>query len=107
LRVELSSAMIGAMSMIVFKRTLAAALVLAVLASLGLPAQAAEQWWPRHHHRARGCALHTVAERRVRLAQAIEAVQRATGGKVLDAGTWAASTASRCSPAAVRSASST
>jgi hypothetical protein len=85
LRVALSSAMIGAMSLITFKRTLAAALVFAVLASLGLPAQAAEEWWPRHHDGAQGFAPRTVAQRRVSLAQAIEAVQRATGGKVLDA----------------------
>jgi hypothetical protein len=85
LRVELSSSMIGTMSLVTFKRTLAAALVLAVLTSLGLPAQAAEERWPRHPQGAQSFAPHKVAQRRVSLAQAIEAVQRATGGKVLDA----------------------
>jgi uncharacterized membrane protein YkoI len=80
--------MIGAMSLITFKRTLAATLVLALLASLGLPAQAGAERWRRHHHHHHGAQSfepHATAERRVSLAQAIEAVQRATGGKVLDA----------------------
>jgi len=85
LRVELSSAMIGAMSLITFKRTLAAALLLLPLASLGPPAQAAEERWLRDADGSHGFAPYRVAERRVTLAQAIEAVQRATGGKVLDA----------------------
>jgi uncharacterized membrane protein YkoI len=70
--------------MITFKRMLAA-LALLLLASLGGSAQAGEERWLRHPSDAQGFAPHTVAERRVSLAQAIEAVQRATGGKVLDA----------------------
>jgi uncharacterized membrane protein YkoI len=77
--------MIGTMSLITFMRTLAAALVLVLLASVGLPAEAAGERWLRDPDGAHGFAPYKVAERRVSLAQAIEAVQRATGGKVLDA----------------------
>jgi uncharacterized membrane protein YkoI len=84
LRVEHASAMIGAMSLITFKRTLAA-LVLVLLAGLCVSAQAAGERWLRDADAAQGFAPRRVAERRVSLAQAIEAVQRATGGKVLDA----------------------
>lgn len=73
--------MIG--TMITFKRTLAA-LALLLLASLG-SAQAGGERWLRHPGGAQGFAPQTVAQRRVSLAQAIETVQRATGGRVLDA----------------------
>ena len=58
-----------------------AALIL--LAPVCLPVQA--QRWTPDSAGAQGYALRTVAERRVSLAQAVEMVQRATGGKVLDA----------------------
>jgi len=61
-------------------RTLVA---LAVLAGLCAPAQA--QRGSPEGPGAPGSAPHTAAERRVSLAQAVATVQRATGGKVLDA----------------------
>ena len=73
--------MIGTMSLIAFKRTLAAALALVLLAGVGLPAQAAGERWLRDPDGSHGFAPYRVAERRVTLAQAIEAVQRATGGQ--------------------------
>jgi Peptidase propeptide and YPEB domain len=60
-----------------------ALVALALLANLCVPAQA--QRWPPGPTGAQGFAPRTVAERRVNLAQAIAIVQRATGGKVLDA----------------------
>jgi len=48
------------------------------------PLPKAQSWTPDDAG-ARGYALRTVAERRVSLAQAVEIVQRATRGKVLDA----------------------
>ncbi len=56
---------------------------LMLLVGAFMPAQA--QRWVPDSAAARGFAPHTVAERRVSLAQAVEMVQRATGGKVLDA----------------------
>jgi hypothetical protein len=44
----------------------------------------AQRWIPESAG-AQGYALRAAAERRVSLAQAVEIVQRATGGKVLDA----------------------
>ena len=61
------------------------ALALVLLAGSVLPGSGRRERWLRDRVDAQGFAPHTVAERRVTLAQAIEAVQRATGGKVLDA----------------------
>jgi uncharacterized membrane protein YkoI len=74
--------MIGTMTMITLKRALPA---LILLASLCGSAHAGRERWLRAPDAAQGFAPQTVAERRITLAQAIEAVQRATGGKVLDA----------------------
>jgi uncharacterized membrane protein YkoI len=64
--------------------TLMRALVaLTLLAGFCVPAQA--QRWSPQLAGAQGFAPSTVAERRVTLAQAVAIVQRATGGKVLDA----------------------
>ncbi len=85
LRAEPSSAIIGIqMNMMTLKGTLPA-LVLALLTGLCGTAQADRDRWFRDPGGAQGFAPHTAAQRRVTLAQAIEAVQRATGGKVLDA----------------------
>ena len=56
---------------------------LIVLAGTWIPAEA--QRWSPDSAGAQGYAPRTVAERRVSLAQAVEMVQRATRGKVLDA----------------------
>jgi uncharacterized membrane protein YkoI len=56
---------------------------LLLLAGLCIPAHA--QRWSPDSAGARSYAPRAVAERRVSLAQAVEMVQRATGGKVLDA----------------------
>ena len=74
--------MIGTMITVMLKRV-APALIL--LASLCGSAHAGHDRWQRLPDTAQGFAPQTVAERRISLAQAIEAVQRATGGKVLDA----------------------
>lgn len=85
LRLEPSSAIIGIqMKLIALKATLPA-LVLALLTGLCCTAQADRDRLLRDQGGAQGFAPHTTAERRVTLAQAIDAVQRATGGKVLDA----------------------
>ena len=60
-----------------------ALLGLILLAGMYMPAQA--QRWAADVGGAQGYAPRAVAERRVTLAQALEIVQRATGGKVLDA----------------------
>ena len=61
-----------------------ALVVLILLAGVaGIPAHA--QRWAPDDSGARGYAPRTVAERRISLAQAVEMVQRATRGKVLDA----------------------
>jgi uncharacterized membrane protein YkoI len=74
--------MIGTMITIIMKRALPA---LILLASLCGSTHAAHDPWLRAPEAAQGFAPQTVADRRISLAQAIEAVQRATGGKVLDA----------------------
>lgn len=72
------------MNTITLKRTLPA-LVLALLLGLSIQPSSARERWRQDPVMGQGFAPHTVADRRVTLAQAIESVQRATGGKVLDA----------------------
>jgi uncharacterized membrane protein YkoI len=85
LRVEPSSAIIGIqMKLITLKATLPT-LAAALFTALCCTAQADQNRVFRDQGGAQGFAPHTAAERRVTLAQAIEVVQRATGGKVLDA----------------------
>jgi uncharacterized membrane protein YkoI len=72
--------MIRLMSAFTLSRVLVA---WALLAGLCAPVQA--QRWIADNAGAQGYAPRYVAERRVSLAQAVEMVQRATGGKVLDA----------------------
>jgi len=74
--------MIDTMITVTLKRALPA---LILLASLCGSAHAGHDHWLRAPDAAQGFAPQTVADRRISLAQAIEAVQRATGGKVLDA----------------------
>ena len=74
--------MIGTMIPITLKPALPALILLAILCG---PAHADHDRSLRAPDAARGFAPQTVAERRISLAQAVEAVQRATGGKVLDA----------------------
>jgi len=74
--------MIDTTMMMILKRALPA---LVLLASVCGPAHAERDRWLRALDAAQGFAPQTVAERRISLAQAVEAVQRATGGKVLDA----------------------
>jgi hypothetical protein len=85
LQVEPSSAIIDIQMKLIMLKGSLPALVLALLIGLCSTAQADRDRWFRDPGGAQGYAPHTVAERRVTLAQAIEAVQRATGGKVLDA----------------------
>lgn len=61
------------------------ALVGLILLAAGICIPAHAQRWTPDSPGARGYAPRAVAERRVSLAQAVEMVQRATGGKVLDA----------------------
>jgi uncharacterized membrane protein YkoI len=74
--------MIGTMITVIVKRALPA---LILLASLCGSAHAGHGHWLQAPEAPQGFAPQTVADRRISLAQAIEAVQRATGGKVLDA----------------------
>ena len=74
--------MIGTMIAVIVKRALPA---LILLASLCGSAHAGHDPRLRAPEAGQGFAPQTVADRRISLAQAIEAVQRATGGKVLDA----------------------
>jgi uncharacterized membrane protein YkoI len=67
-------------------KALTSAQVLAGLVLLaGLCVSAQAQRWAPDNADAHGYAPRTVAERRLSLAQAVEMVQRATRGKVLDA----------------------
>jgi uncharacterized membrane protein YkoI len=61
------------------------ALALALLAALPTSAHAAMDRWSQHTHGQQDFSAYRMAERRVTLQQAIDAVQRATGGRVLDA----------------------
>jgi len=63
--------------------SMCALVALTLLAGLCTSAQA--QRWSAEGTGAQGFAPRTVADRRVTLAQAVAIVQRATGGKVLDA----------------------
>jgi uncharacterized membrane protein YkoI len=74
--------MIGTMITASLKRVLPA---LILFASLCGPVHAGHDRWMRPPDTGQGFAPQTAADRRISLAQAIEAVQRATGGKVLDA----------------------
>ena len=74
--------MIGTMILFTMKRALRALILLVGLCGA---AHAAHDRWLRGPDTPEGFAPQTVAERRISLAQAIEAVQRTTGGKVLDA----------------------
>ena len=56
-----------------------------VILLIGMQAPAQAQHWAADARAAPGYAPRAVAERRITLGQAVEIVQRATGGKVLDA----------------------
>lgn len=72
------------MKTITLKRTLPA-LVLTLLLGVSIQSSSARDRWRQDPVAGESFAPRTVADRRVTLAQAIESVQRATGGKVLDA----------------------
>ena len=61
------------------------ALALALLFTAAAPAHAVRDRWHQDAGEPHSFSVYRVAERRVTLQQAIDTVQRATGGRVLDA----------------------
>jgi uncharacterized membrane protein YkoI len=84
LRIPVSSAIIEKMN-VVSTKWARLALALALCGGAMVSAHAGSDRWYQDVHEPRDFSAHRVAQQRVTLQQAIDIVQRATGGRVLDA----------------------
>ena len=84
LRILVSSAIIDKMN-VVSTKWARLALALALCGGAMASAHAGIDRWNQDAHEPRAFSAHRVAQQRITLQQAIDIVQRATGGRVLDA----------------------